>query len=122
VLVPLYRGVTERLARQASSSNQPIEMTLAVRVHLLEVALAESRGRPRTVRVPRLPRALRPARHAVRPGAAAEFSDNHHAFAALGKAGSSPATRSGLAADVLHLHDWQAAPQRSTRGSRSCRR
>jgi starch synthase len=111
VLVPLYRGVAERLAAAGIALDPGAPVTLDVGVHRLSAAIRIAQ--------------IGPVRHGLldcpplydRDGglyglhAAGEFSDNHLRFAALGKA-ALPAAELllGGAPEILHVHDWQGGP------------
>ncbi|HSS00096.1 MAG TPA: glycogen/starch synthase, partial [Kofleriaceae bacterium] len=110
VLVPLYRGVAERLATAGVALDGGVDLALEVGPHALPAAI-------RIARVGRVHYGFldcpllydRPG-GLYGPHAAGEFGDNHVRFAALGKAAlaaSEPLL--GGAPDVLHVHDWQGS-------------
>ncbi len=111
VVVPLYRGAADKIASAglALGPAQPIalelgphSLTAAIRkvtvgrvaIGFLECAALYDRGGT-----------------LYGPGGTGEFGDNHVRFGALGKAAliAGPLLLGG-ATDVLHVHDWQAAP------------
>lgn len=107
VLVPLYRGVAERLDGAGIALDPGTPLVLDVGVHRLEGAL-------RIADIGRV-------RHGFldistlfdRAGGlygphGGEFGDNHLRFAALGKAALTAGVQLlGGTPEVLHLHDWQ---------------
>jgi starch synthase len=110
VLVPLYRGVPDKLAAAGVTLAPGVPLPLSVGVHSLTAALriADVAG----VRYGFLdcaPLYDRPG-NLYGPGGASEFSDNHLRFATLGKA-ALPAAEALLGGvDVVHAHDWQGGP------------
>lgn len=110
VLVPLYRGVADRLAAAGIALEPGAPLDLAIGPHQLSATL-------RTARVGRVrygfldcPALYDRAGGLYGPEGAAEFADNHVRFAALGKA-ALPAGEAllGGAPQVLHVHDWQGS-------------
>jgi starch synthase len=110
VLLPLYRGVAERIAAAGGELAPGAPIELALGGHRLDAAvrIAEvGRVRYGLLDCPALydrPGGL------YGPDGVGEFADNHVRFAALGKA-ALPAAQVllGGAPDVLHLHDWQGS-------------
>jgi starch synthase len=111
VLVPLYRGVAERLAAAGVALDPgPGPQPLELGHHRLSIAI-------RIAQVGQVRYGLLdcPALY-DRPGGlygsegTSEFPDNHVRFAALGKA-ALPAAEIllGGAPEVLHVHDWQGS-------------
>jgi len=109
VLVPLYRGVADRLAAAATALAPAAAFPLEVGVHRLDVAI-------RTAQIAGVRHGFLEcaalydrAGGLYGPHGAAEFADNALRFAALGKAAvTAGAGLLGGAPDILHLHDWQA--------------
>ena len=109
VLVPLYRGVAERIAAAGITLAPGAEVTLDVGVHRLASAIrvAEVAGvRYGFVDCP--PLYDRDGLYGPRGGG--EFSDNHLRFAALGKAALAAGdVLLGGPPTILHVHDWQGS-------------
>jgi starch synthase len=109
VLVPLYRGVADKLEAAGHELAPAAPFPLEVGVHRLEVAI-------RTAQIAGVRHGFLECPELYdRPGGlyglhgAGEFTDNPLRFAALGKAAivAGEALVGGVP-DVLHLHDWQA--------------
>lgn len=108
VLVPMYRGVPERLAAANIPLSDGAPLEIVVGPHVFSAKL-------RSAQVGRVvygfldiaslydrPGAL------YGPGGASEWPDNHVRFGALGKAALVAGdTLLGGNIDVLHVHDWQ---------------
>jgi starch synthase len=109
VLVPLYRGVAERLAAAGHTLDaHPLPVELGV--YRFAAVLRTARvGRVRCgfLDVPAL---YDRGGGLYGPGGTADFSDNHVRFAALGKAALAAGARLLGGVDVLHVHDWQGGP------------
>jgi len=109
VLVPLYRGVADKLAADGLALAPAAVVPLEVGVHRLEVAI-------RTAQIAGVRHGFLECAqlydHAgglYGPHGAGEFADNALRFAALGKAAvTAGEALLGGAPDILHLHDWQA--------------
>lgn len=110
VVVPLYRGVVAKLEAANLRLGAPIPSPVTVGPHRFEAAL-------RPVVVGRVAYGFvqcgalydRPG-SLYGPGGAAEFTDNHLRFAALGKVAlehGHTIVRGSI--DILHAHDWQGA-------------
>lgn len=111
VLVPLYRGVADKLAAHGIALDEGVPVTLSVGPHTFAAAIRRATvGKVRYGFVDYAPLFDR-AGNLYGPGGAAEFSDNHLRFAALGKAAlvAGDVLLGGLP-DVLHVHDWQGGP------------
>ncbi|MBA3540516.1 MAG: glycogen synthase GlgA [Deltaproteobacteria bacterium] len=113
ILVPLYRGVAERVAAAGITLEPGVTLPLTVGPHAYNAAVRIAQvGR---VRYGFLECAALYDRDGLYgPGGSSEFPDNHLRFGALGKA----ALTAGhilfgddrpKAVDVLHVHDWQGA-------------
>ncbi len=111
VIVPLYRGVAERVADAGIRFDTAVPLTLEVGVHVIPAALRTAKvGRVRYGFVDCAALYDRPG-NLYGPGGAGEWHDNHVRFAALGKAAlAGGAALLAGAPDVLHVHDWQAGP------------
>jgi starch synthase len=111
VLVPLYRGVAEHLARVGVALEPGVPVTLAVGPHTFAVAIRVARvGNVRYGFVDYGPLYDREG-GLYGPGGAAEFGDNFVRFGALGKAAlEAGQILFGAEPDVLHVHDWQGSP------------
>jgi starch synthase len=111
VIVPLYRGVVQRLADAGIALDGGVPLALQVGVHSIAGALRIARvGRVRYGFVDCPALFDRPG-NLYGPGGAGEWHDNHVRFAALGVGAlaGAPALLGG-APDVLHVHDWQGGP------------
>ena len=111
VLVPLYRGVHERLAAANLTLDEGRPLAIPVGPHTfratLRVAVA---GRVRLAFLDCPPLYDRPGT-LYGPGGAGEWHDNHVRFAALGRAALVAGQLAfGSTPDVLHVHDWQGSP------------
>jgi starch synthase len=110
VLVPLYRGVAERIAAHGVVLDPGAPIALALGGTELPAAIRIAQvGRVRHGFLDCPPLYDRPG-GLYGPHAAGEFGDNHVRFAALGKA-ALPAGELllGGAPEVLHVHDWQGS-------------
>jgi starch synthase len=109
VVVPLYRGVSSRLAAAhlEISSSVPVELRVGASSHPATLRIVPV-GSVRHVFV-ECPALFDRPGTLYGPGGADEWSDNHVRFAALGRAAlaAGPAVF-GAQPDVLHVHDWQA--------------
>lgn len=109
VLVPLYRGVSARLAAAGIALDaRPLPIELGV--YRFDGALWTGRvGRVRCgfLDVPAL---YDRGGGLYGPGGTADFGDNHVRFAALGKAALAAGAHLLGGVDVLHVHDWQGGP------------
>jgi starch synthase len=110
VLVPLYRGVAERLAAAGVALDPGRPLRLEVGSHQLDAAIRiASVGRVRYGFVD-CPALYDRDGGLYGPHGAGEFRDNHVRFAALGKAALAAGDLLlGAAPDVLHVHDWQGS-------------
>jgi starch synthase len=107
VLVPLYRGVAERVAAAGVVLDPGAPLTVELGPHRLAAALrvAQVGG----VRLGLVDCAALYDRDGLYGPPGGDFADNHLRFAALGKAALPAADLLlGGPPDVLHLHDWQA--------------
>lgn len=109
VLVPMYRGVAERVAAAGVPLAAGTRFALEVGVHTFEAAIRIAQiGQVRHGFLDCPPLFDRPG-GLYGPHATGEFRDNHLRFAALGKAAlHAGVPLLGGAPDVLHLHDWQS--------------
>jgi starch synthase len=109
VLVPLYRGVAERVAAAGLALAPGAALRLAVGVHTFDAAIRIAQvGRTRYGFLDCPVLFDRPG-GLYGPHATGEFGDNHVRFAALGKAAlvaGEPLL--GGTPEILHLHDWQS--------------
>jgi starch synthase len=108
VLIPLYRGVADKLAAAGIALGPGVPITLEFGVHQLSAAIRIAQvGQVRHGFVDCAPLYDRPG-GLYGPHTTAEFGDNHVRFAALGKAAlAAGEILLGGIPDVLHLHDWQ---------------
>ncbi|CAN5889246.1 glycogen synthase GlgA [soil metagenome] len=111
IVVPMYRGVSERLADAGIKLEAGVPLTLEVGAHVIAAALRMATvGRVRYGFVDCAVLYDRPG-NLYGPGGAGEWHDNHVRFAALGKAAlGGAAALLGGAPDVIHVHDWQGGP------------
>ena len=110
VVVPLYHGVTGKLAAAHVALDGGTPITVDVGPYRFEGALRRARLGRVTLGFVDLPYLYDRAGGLYGPGGPAEFSDNHVRFAALGKAAVEHGhLLVGGPVDVLHVHDWQGA-------------
>jgi starch synthase len=111
VLIPLYRGVPERLATAGITLDPGVPLALTVGPHAFTAALRIARiGNVRHGFLDCPALYDRPG-HLYGPGGAGEWNDNHLRFGALGKiALEAGHALLGGPLDVLHVHDWQGGP------------
>lgn len=111
VLVPMYRGVGERLAAQGVALHGGAPHVLAIGPHELTATIRIADvGRVRVGFVDCPAMFDRPGT-LYGPGGTGEWPDNHLRFATLGKAAVVAGDALfGGAPDVLHVHDWQGGP------------
>jgi len=111
VLVPMYRGVPERLASSGVAITAEAPLTISVGPHTIA-------GTLRSATINRVVHGFldvpvlydRPG-SLYGPGGAGEWHDNHVRFGALGKAAlAAGELLLGARPDVLHVHDWQGGP------------
>ncbi len=110
VVVPLYRGVADQLARAGIALAPGVPITLRVGYHTFAAALRIAQvGNVRYGFVDY--GALYDREGGLYgPGGAAEFGDNFVRFGALGQAALVGAEQLlGGPIDVLHVHDWQGS-------------
>lgn len=109
MLLPLYRGVAERLAAAgiALAPGVPVELSLGLHALSGAIRIAEV-GRVRYGFFDCPPLYDRAGLYG--PHATGEFGDNHVRFAALGKAALAAGDALlGGAPEILHVHDWQGS-------------
>ena len=111
VIVPMYRGVAQRLADANVTVDPGVPLTLQVGAHSIKAALRIAAvGRVRFGFVDCAALYDRPGT-LYGPGGAGEWHDNHVRFAALGVAANAGAAALlGGPPHVVHAHDWQGAP------------
>jgi starch synthase len=111
VLVPLYRGVAERLTAAGIALDPGAPVTLELGVHALPAAIRIAQVGAVRHGFLDCPALYDRDGGLYGPHAAGEFGDNHLRFAALGKA-ALPAGELllGGAPEILHVHDWQGGP------------
>ena len=111
VLVPLYRGVAEKLEAAGITLDEgvPLPFTLGTWAVPASLRIATV-GRVRYAFLDCPPLYDRPG-GLYGPGGPADWGDNHIRFGALGKAAvTAGPVLFGASPDVLHVHDWQGAP------------
>lgn len=111
VLVPMYRGVPERLASSGITLDPGRDVSLFVGPHVFQAAIRRAtingveHGFVDCAALFDRPGGL------YGPGGANEWHDNHLRFAALGQAALvAGEVLLGARPDVLHVHDWQGGP------------
>lgn len=111
VLVPLYRGVAERLATAGVALAEGARRTAWLGAARYDIAIRVAQvGRVRYGFVD-CPRLYDREGSLYGPGGASEFGDNHLRFGILGKAATiAGEVLLGGVPDVLHVHDWQGGP------------
>jgi starch synthase len=111
VVVPLYRGVTEKLEAGAITLDAGEPIVITVGPHRFEARLRRAKVGRVTYGFVECATLYDRAGTLYGPSGAGEFPDNHIRFGALGKAALEYGARLvGGAPDVLHVHDWQGAP------------
>jgi starch synthase len=111
VLIPLYRGVPERLAAAGVALDPGVPLALTVGPHTFTAALRMAQIG--TIRHGFLdcPALYDRPGNLYGPGGAGEWGDNHVRFGALGRiALEAGQALFGAPIDVLHVHDWQGGP------------
>ncbi|HEY0252512.1 MAG TPA: glycogen/starch synthase, partial [Kofleriaceae bacterium] len=115
VVVPLYRGVAQKLSARGIVLAEGAAIAISVGPHRWDAHLRMARvGRVAYGFVDCPPLFDRDGT-LYGPGGSGEFADNHLRFAALGKVAIEESWRlvGGTTRDpfdVLHAHDWQGAP------------
>jgi starch synthase len=110
VLVPLYRGVAERVAAAGLALEPGVELALELGVHRPVAAIRTVQVGPVRYGFLDCPALYDRGGGLYGPYGADEFPDNHVRFAALGKAALAAGDiLLGGAPEVLHLHDWQGS-------------
>ena len=113
VVVPLYRGVAEKLAAAGVAlDGGGDELALAIGPHRIAARVRRAQVGRVAYGFVDCPALFDRGGTLYGPGGAGEFGDNHVRFAALGQAALArgPALLGGGDVDVLHVHDWQGAP------------
>jgi starch synthase len=110
VVVPLYHGVTGKLAAAQLAIDSGTPIVVDVGPHRFGGTLRRAQLGRVTLGLVDIPFLYDRAGSLYGPGGPAEFTDNHVRFAALGKVAVvyGPALVGGPV-DVLHVHDWQGA-------------
>jgi starch synthase len=111
VLVPLYRGVAERVIAAGHTFLPDVPLALTVGSSSYPSTLRRTRVGQVTYGFVDCPALYDRAGGLYGPGGASEWFDNHVRFAVLGKAAlAAGAHLLDGTPDVLHVHDWQGAP------------
>ncbi len=111
VLVPLYRGVADRVRAAGHVLEQSAALPIELGGQVFEAALQIAQVGQVRYGFLDCPALYDRPGNLYGPGGAAEFGDNHIRFGALGKIAQQASTfLLGGAPDVLHAHDWQGGP------------
>jgi starch synthase len=111
VLVPMYRGVAERVASAGATLDEGALLTLTVGPHTIVATLRRAMVNGVMHGFLDCPALYDRPGGLYGPGGAGEWHDNHLRFGALGKAAlGAGALLLGGRPDVLHVHDWQGGP------------
>jgi starch synthase len=110
VLLPMYRGVAERLAAAGIALDPGAPLALDLGHHQLAAAIRIAQVGQVRYGLLDCPVLYDRPGSLYGPDATTEFADNHVRFAALGKA-ALPAADALLGGppEVLHVHDWQGS-------------
>ena len=105
VYLPRYRGI------EAPAPAERLELTVPTGSGPVPVTLLSGRGRGYRLRLVDEPESYdRPDYYVVEPGVGPDYPDNGFRFALLGATVLESMRVEGRTADVLHGHDWEAAP------------
>jgi starch synthase len=105
VYLPRYRGIA------APAPAERLQLTVPTGSGPVAVTLLSGHGRGYRLRlVDHPPSYDRPDYYVVEPGVGPDYPDNGRRFALLGATALEAMRVEGRAADVLHGHDWEAAP------------
>jgi len=111
VLVPMYRGVPERLASSGITLGDSSLMTLSVGPHTIVATVRRATVNGVAHGFLDCPALYDRPGSLYGPGGPGEWHDNHLRFGALGKAALAAGEfLLGGRPDVLHVHDWQGGP------------
>jgi len=110
ILVPLYRGVVDKLAAAGIALEPGVALPLELGVHRLDTAIRIARIGRVTYGFLDCAALYDRGGGLYGPHGAGEFSDNHVRFAALGKAAiTAGKILLGGTPEILHVHDWQGS-------------
>jgi len=105
VYLPRYRGI------EVPAPAESLELTVPMGTGPVAVTLRSGRGRGYRLRLVDHPPSFdRPDYYVVEPGAGPDYPDNGWRFTLLGRAALEAMRVENRVADVLHGHDWEAAP------------
>ena len=105
VYLPRYRGIEPPAPTESLALQVPMGMGL------VPVTILSGRARGYRLRlVDHPPSFLRPDYYLVEPGVGPDYPDNGQRFTLLGRAALETMRVENRVADVLHGHDWEAAP------------
>jgi starch synthase len=108
VLVPLYRGVAERVRAAGHTLSKGVPLALTVGASAYPSTLRSTKIGAVTYGFVDCAPLYDRAGGLYGPGGASEWFDNHVRFAVLGKAALAAGPHLvGATPDVLHVHDWQ---------------
>ena len=111
VLVPMYRGVPERVASAGVTLDPGREVPLVVGPHAFPASIRRATISGVEHGFVDCPALFDRPGGLYGPGATSEWHDNHLRFAALGQAAlAAGEILLGAREDVLHVHDWQGGP------------
>jgi starch synthase len=110
VLVPLYRGVAERMAAAGVTLDAGVPLAIELGPHRLAGAIRIAQVGQVRYGLLDCAALYDRAGGLYGPDGTSEFIDNHVRFAALGKA-ALPAAQALLGGrpEILHVHDWQGS-------------
>ena len=105
VYLPMYRGLEPPTPAQSLSLEVPMG------TGMVPVTLRSGRGRGYRLRLVDYPPAFdRPDYYLVEPSVGPDYPDNGWRFTLLGRAALAAMRVENRVADILHGHDWEAAP------------
>lgn len=111
VLVPMYRGVSERLASSGVTLDGGTPLSFTVGPYAISGTLRSATINGVVHGFLDCPALYDRPGGLYGPGGASEWHDNHIRFGALGKAAlEAGELLLGAQPDVLHVHDWQGGP------------
>ena len=105
VYLPRYRGIEVPMPAES------LDLVVPMGTGNVAVTLHSGRGRGYRLRLVDHPASYdRPDYYVLEPGTGPDYPDNGFRFALLGRAALEAMRVEGRPADVVHGHDWEAAP------------